>query len=114
MFAVSDCFQVKLTKLSTEYDYYYQLLNTGQLNKIEMFMTCTYKLGSDFTKLALLFIFSAFVLCFTNEHKTHSKGSCHRVAGSDLRSQKAKAYTGISPVIKALSSVDIPRWKFLS
>jgi len=63
MFAVSDCFQVKLTKLSTEYDYYYQLLNTGQLNKIEMFMTCTYKLGSDFTKLALLFIFSAFVLC---------------------------------------------------
>jgi len=36
------------------------------------------------------------------------------VASSDLRSQKAKAYTGISPVMKALFSADRPRWEFLA
>ena len=36
------------------------------------------------------------------------------VASSDLRSQKAKAYTGISPLMKALLSADRPRWEFLA
>ena len=48
-----------------------------------------------------------------NEY-VNSQTTAATVAGSDLRSQKAKAYTGISPVMKALLSTDRPRWEFLA